>query len=410
MNLELFPEDFLSHRHLLAFSGGPDSVYLLEKLREFYRENLSRHVELAYVNYHDSPYVEEEEGIVSHYQGKYGLLLHRKDVQTKDCPENFEDWARQVRYEFFGEIRSTCGLDDVLTAHHQDDSLETYLIQKERGNLPLCYGLAKRTDFFGYPLLRPLLSVTKEEIYRFLRGKGLPFYEDCTNHDDHTRRNLVRRSFPNVQREALLCEMEERNDELSRLYRSFENRKGFVDFSFYDRLREDERKRFVFYLIEGNRIGISQEKKESIANEIFFFLQRKADGLLSLSQKTLYRTKQGFFFARPIDEENYGLWIEKPGIYQTDFFTLTVSDARNFNMPSFPFFMRNNRKGDRIGTDLVSKDVHTFLKKQKVPFYYRKLYPVFLFEGQIRFVPFYPDVLQGKVPLRFTWPETTPSE
>ena len=176
MSKKLFEESFFPRRHLLAFSGGPDSVYLLKQLHSFYKESLPQHVELAYVNYHDSPFVEEEEKIVLLYQERYGLVLHQKDVRREECEGNFEDWARKIRYSFFRQLLSSSLLDDVLTAHHQDDSIETYLLQKERGNLPLHYGLDEKTEVFGYPLLRPLLSVTKAEIYHFLQEEKLPYF------------------------------------------------------------------------------------------------------------------------------------------------------------------------------------------------------------------------------------------
>ena len=57
-------------RYLLAFSGGPDSVYLLLALARIYSSELKNHIALIYVNYHDSPFVNEEEEIVFYYQKK----------------------------------------------------------------------------------------------------------------------------------------------------------------------------------------------------------------------------------------------------------------------------------------------------------------------------------------------------
>lgn len=409
MSKKLFEESFFPRRHLLAFSGGPDSVYLLKQLHSFYKESLPQHVELAYVNYHDSPFVEEEEKIVLLYQERYGLVLHQKDVRREECEGNFEDWARKIRYSFFRQLLSSSLLDDVLTAHHQDDSIETYLLQKERGNLPLHYGLDEKTEVFGYPLLRPLLSVTKAEIYHFLQEEKLPYYEDCTNHDDHTKRNLLRKASPLPERDSLLLEMKRRNEQLSSLFPRFRKWNNVVPFSFYDSLTEEEKRRFLFFFLDENLKSISPERKEGLAQELFAFLHRKADGCLSLPEKALYRTKTFFFLAESIAEEDYEIVVTRPAVYQTPFFRLTILDSKTFHMPSFPFLMRNNRRGDKIETDLVSKDVHTFLKRQKVPFYYRKSYPVFLFDGKILFVPFYKDILDGKVPLDFTWPETDPS-
>ena len=78
-----------------------------------------------------------------------------------------------------------------------------------------------------------------------------------------------------------------------------------------------------------------------------------------------------------------------------------IDDPDIFNHLSFPFTIRNARKGDRIGTNLVSKDVETFLKKQGVPFYLRKIYPVFVKDGKIVCVPFYKDIEEEIIPIKF---------
>lgn len=399
----LSDESFLRRRHLLAFSGGPDSVYLLERLAALYQEDLPRHVELAYVDYHDSPFVEEEERIVLHYQRRYGLSLHRKDVRYVEEKGNFEDWARRERYRFFAEICSRLFLDDVLTAHHQDDAIETYLLQKERNNLPRRYGLAEESRIFGVLVVRPLLFVTKEAIYRFLKERSLPFYEDCTNHDDHTRRNGLRRPWTPQERERFEREIDFRNGEVDRLSSQFATLSKTIPFSFYDSLTEEGRKRLLFFLLQKEE-KLSVEKREAKAREAHEFLKRHENGVLKIDQKNIYRTKNSFFFSYPLTSNEYELDVTGPGVYQTPLFRLEVHRPEEFRLSSFPFVVRNARKGDQMESGLLTKDVSLFLRRQKVPFYYREGYPVFLKEGKILFVPFYSDVRDGKVPLTFLWP------
>ena len=201
----LFGDNDKGKTHLLAFSGGPDSVYLLLALKKAYPDDLSHHVQLAYVNYHDSEHVDEEERIVRHYADQFGLILHRLDVRHEEKDGNFEDWARKIRYAFFKDILKRERLTDILTAHHKDDAIETYLLQKERKNLPSYYGLKEESFLDGIVVRRPLLNVDKKTIYAFLDREKALYYEDITNHDDHTRRNLLRGKLSTEERRLYSC-------------------------------------------------------------------------------------------------------------------------------------------------------------------------------------------------------------
>ena len=86
---------------LLAYSGGPDSTFLLESLASFFNTNLKDNIVLAYVNYHDSDYTFKEEQIVSEYTKKYHLNRYQLHVRfNKEKDHNFEEWARNIRYKF----------------------------------------------------------------------------------------------------------------------------------------------------------------------------------------------------------------------------------------------------------------------------------------------------------------------
>ncbi len=395
---------FDNRKHLLAFSGGPDSVYLLRQLAKRFQDSLPDHVQLAYVNYHDSPYVDAEERIVLDCASSYNLVLHKKVVFYKKEFGNFEDWARKIRYRFFADICSGNGLADVLTAHHKDDSIETFLLQKERNALPSHYGLRYQSQVEGVLVLRPLLSVWKKDIQEELKKEKAPYYEDITNHDGHTRRNLLRRELDGETKVRLLEEMTEANERLSSLLSTFKKLPERISFSCYDAFSEEEKQRLAFFLLDKKEGFLTPSRREGLAREILEFLKGRKDGLLTLERMVLYRTEKDFFIHEGIPSEDYEFLIDKPMAIKTPFMEIDIQDPDIFNHLSFPFVLRNPKPMDKIGTDLSSKDVHTFLRRQKVPFYLRRVYPIFLKDGVIRFVPFYKDILERKVPIRFLLP------
>ena len=97
--------------------------------------------------------------------------------------------ARKLRYDWFQELTVTKGFDYVLTAHHANDSLETFLINLSRGT-----GIA---GLKGIPqqnknILRPLLPFTRNQILEFAQAQNLIWREDSSNAETKYLRNKIR--------------------------------------------------------------------------------------------------------------------------------------------------------------------------------------------------------------------------
>ncbi|NAW51267.1 tRNA lysidine(34) synthetase TilS [Elizabethkingia argentiflava] len=175
------------HKFLLAVSGGADSMVLSYLF-------LEAHIpfEIAHVNYHlrgeDSNL---DQWLVEDFCRQHSIEFHLYKVSDRDNkPKNsIELWARKIRYRFFFEILEKQKLDYIVTAHHLNDQLETFLI-----NLSKASGI---NGLSGIPensnqILRPLLHNTKYEIYDFARQKKLCFREDHTNQSKDYLRNQIR--------------------------------------------------------------------------------------------------------------------------------------------------------------------------------------------------------------------------
>ena len=172
---------------LLAVSGGADSMALLQL---FY--SLELKFQVAHVNYHlrgkDS---DADHQLVQDFCSENNIPFHLYEVSDKDQkPENsIQNWARNLRYDFFREIQKTENLDYLVTAHHLNDQLETFLINLSKASG--IHGLS------GIPanenqILRPLLNFTKDEIYAFAEAHNLEFREDVSNQKNDYLRNFIR--------------------------------------------------------------------------------------------------------------------------------------------------------------------------------------------------------------------------
>lgn len=387
---------------LLAFSGGPDSVYLLYRLSLLYENNLNKKVTLCYIDYHDSPYVEEEERIVKYYVDKYNLKLHKDDVHyDKEKDHNFEEWAREYRYDLFSKIIKENGYSALLTAHQKTDVVETYLLQKKRGNLPYHYGLNPITTLKGMKLIRPLLDISKKELTDELNKLHLPYYDDITNLDVKKERNRIRSELKEYELNQIISEMDKENDRLDNVYNLFALNKNGILFSIYDTWKDDDKQRYCFYLLDCHSVKCG---REGIAKRMKDFLKKKGNKSFKIDDNlVLYRTNMVFFLSIPFEKLSYQYEIKEPTTLDNEYFQADLNDIDAFNIKGFPIQIRNYKEGDEISTNLGIKEVSLFLKKQDVPLYLYPLYPVFVKDDKIFYVPFYQDIKKGKIPFQLKY-------
>ena len=95
--------------------------------------------------------------------------------------------ARELRYDWFNALIKTGPYTHLLTAHHLDDRIDTFLI-----NLSRASGLIGLSGMPTDRVLRPLLSVTKEEILIYAEKEKIHWREDASNASDDYLRNQLR--------------------------------------------------------------------------------------------------------------------------------------------------------------------------------------------------------------------------
>ena len=174
---------------IVGLSGGADSVALLHILTR-----LGYPCVAAHCNFHlRNDESDADADFAQQTAEALGLPFRRIDFDTADYARqngvSTEMAARTLRYEWFETLRRELGAEAIAVAHHRDDNVETVLLNLIRGTglSGLC-GMRPRNGH----IVRPLLSVDRHQIVRWLADRHLPFRTDSSNASDVYRRNFVR--------------------------------------------------------------------------------------------------------------------------------------------------------------------------------------------------------------------------
>ncbi|MBO7140470.1 MAG: tRNA lysidine(34) synthetase TilS [Prevotella sp.] len=195
--MENIVKDFISRHHLLnaedlhlvALSGGADSVCLLLML-----QRLGYRVEAMHCNFHlRGEESDRDETFVADLCRKRDIPLHLAHFDTRAYADlhhvSIEMAARDLRYAWFEQLRHDLSAETICVAHHSDDNVETILMNLLRGTgLRGLQGIQPRRD----NIVRPLLCLSRADIEQWLRQQGQPFVNDSTNAKADVIRNKLR--------------------------------------------------------------------------------------------------------------------------------------------------------------------------------------------------------------------------
>ncbi|MEG1622477.1 MAG: tRNA lysidine(34) synthetase TilS [Alistipes sp.] len=174
---------------LLTVSGGVDSMVMLSLfVSSGYR------VGVAHCNFQlRGEESDEDEVLVQSEAKKFGVPFHNRRFETlaemERTGDSMEMTARRLRYAWFEELRKEGGYTVIATAHHADDSIETFFINLLRGTgLRGLTGISTQTG----RLIRPLMFSSRKEILEYAVANHIPFREDSSNHSTKYLRNKIR--------------------------------------------------------------------------------------------------------------------------------------------------------------------------------------------------------------------------
>ena len=180
---------------IVAFSGGLDSSVLLYAVSQLKGKSYGE-ITAVHVHHGLSKYANEWAEFCEERAKKCGVRFVLRKVTVPSGGAGFEAEARQLRYEVLEEEARKAAADVILTAHHLDDQLETFLIQWMRGSGPA--GLAAMPPLLrkdGCTIMRPLLGFQRTELERFAEIRGIKWVEDESNEDTKYLRNAIRHNI-----------------------------------------------------------------------------------------------------------------------------------------------------------------------------------------------------------------------
>lgn len=238
---------------LIAFSGGPDSMflyYILKKIQKEYNLEIS----LIYINHNLRYDVENDIKIVTKFAKENNVKLYIKNIDVKkyakENKKSIELAARELRYEIINKTLIEIEYNKIATGHNLDDNVETLIFRLIRGT--------STKGLKGIPIkrgniIRPILHFEKNEIVKFLDEKNIEYVNDYTNlENDYTRNYIRNKIFPMFSNINLnfKVKINELIEELN-----------------YDKISEN--KIALIKMLKNKKVKLTREKINNIYNSLY---------------------------------------------------------------------------------------------------------------------------------------------
>lgn len=268
----------MNEKVMVAVSGGPDSMFLLDKLR--IENNFSLNV--LHINYHLRVSSNRDQEILSNYCKKYNLNLIIKNIKKDDWKKapikNKEAAARWIRYEFFNEESKKINTNTLYMAHHLDDWIETAIMQEEKSDRYLYYGIKTISEYKNLIIKRPLIEkkMFKEDLIQYLIKNSIEYGLDETNEFLIFTRNKIRANLLGTSKKRKIKIIKHYNKinkakqslrrKINNLY--FDWNKNNFSWPFFNKVHEKYKEDLVYYFLTKNNefINVSSNKLIAILN------------------------------------------------------------------------------------------------------------------------------------------------
>lgn len=388
--------------YLVACSFGPDSMALLDVLvKESYK------VIVAHVNYkmRDEESEKETEGLLK-YTTENRIDTYIKYVDGKSIIGNFQAEARKIRYQFFRDLKDQVKFDILLTAHHADDHLETYFMQKDSNRQNFHFGILANTVIENVEVKRPLLGYFKSDLIKYCQKHDVPYSVDSSNFENKYARNKVRNERINKltksEKEELLHLILNENNNLQKVRNELEKHiiNGMVVIEDFCTLHPNLQTNLLYLLYFHHNIAERFNANKAVALKKVVFSKRSS--VFMKVEDTIYVVKfEGkFAFINKKNYEPYSYTISEAKTYYFPQFTVKLDDklvVPQINNEQYPLTISSANEGDEYEIKGYKKAINRLFIDMKMPRHYRLIWPVVKNKkGKIIYVPRYRKDYQAK--------------
>ena len=371
---------------ILALSGGIDSMTLFHVLRSLDRPFVVAHVNHKKRSESDHEYVE-----LKKLCAKLGVPFEGADFNN-GSKGNFQKNARLFRQRFFKDTASKHHARIILTAHHFDDLLETFLMRVMEGRsisgLTPMKKVTKTDD--GFTFVKPLLDFSKHQIETCAKTREIPYFRDESNDSSRYTRNRIRHSLmPVLEKEnpdfkkTIKTTLEDIDDLNAFLESQVRNHPMFKEKSLsmptINAFEPAMERRFLRRKIQTYIPSFYPSKK--YLDDITAQLATSKNFTMPLNVQYTLHKEYAVFYVTPntFDEiKNNPVFINQQGTYQIDeFHKLLVTDKKKndtltkpyvlwYNDDVYPLIMRTRENGDTIEFTYGHKKISRLFIDRKI--------------------------------------------
>lgn len=391
-------KELKSKKHVIAVSGGRDSMALFHMMRNF-------DIIVAHVNHRQRENSEIEERFLRQYCKEQNIPF--EVYHLPDVPENvnFQQYARNERYGFFQSVLRAYAADDIVLAHHGDDLIETVLMSIVRGTgLKGLYSMKETTILEGVTYIRPLLPFARSDIDQYIEKHNILYFEDETNSSDVYTRNRFRNSIIPLLKEeqpALLDKVTQLSNQVFHIHNHLldeikDIKTRPLDRTEYLSLSIALQNEILVKILDHHSI---QPHSNLLSKMQDIILGSKPNARVQLSSNLWLVRTYNQLLVRSLNNYNeVYLNVSELGTFQIDetrsfnVREITNSITQNinelcYNNFDFPVIIRTRKPGDKISLRTGTKKIKDLFIDLKIPKDERDNYLLVEHKGNIVWIP-----------------------
>ena len=393
---------------VVGFSGGPDSVFLVEMLKKL-QHFFNFKIYLVHINHllrgEDA---DSDENFSFEYAKKNNLEIFIKRIPVKEIAKEIgktlEEVGREERYKFFSEIYEKVRATKIATAHNKDDQIETFLFRLIRGtSLQGLEGIKIKNN----NIIRPISEIYKKDILEYLNKNEIQYKIDKTNFENEFTRNSIRLDLiPFIEERynikfkdkifSLIKEIRENNQNNSLNLSDYTDSENRIILEKTKFLSNFDKKNLLSLFLNKKNIEVNRNKIDKISSLI------KSNGTKKIDLDKSYRIVKDYTYLYIEDKKencvinNNVIQVKIPSEQIFDNFKITVSTVENLDIPKQKnqylldaiyndiIEVRYRKEGDRIFLgEKHSKKIKEIFIDQKIPKDIRDRLPIFLYNNTI---------------------------